>query len=72
MAEIASLLLEFPPAQRLSGEEYDKRIKSFIAALDQITAAKLYTADSQQDLLEVIIPLLAEIALALTNLMIDT
>lgn len=55
MAEIAARLLEFPPEHRLSSsEEYDKRIKAFIASLNQIPPTKLASADADQDLLEVI------------------
>lgn len=58
MSEIASQLLEFPPeipnGNKLSPEEYDKRVNDFLSAtLDKLSTTKIAEADAEQDLLQV-------------------
>lgn len=56
MAGIASHLLEFPPEEQLSPEQYNAAIKSFIDSLNKTDPAKLLKADEQQDFLQVLNP----------------
>lgn len=56
MADIASILLDFPPdnVAELNPGAYDKRIHSYLSNIRQISASKL-ASFSGQDLLDVCI-----------------
>lgn len=56
MANIASLLLEFPPDVRLEPDEFNKRINAHINSFVNISSHKLAAAEAEQDLLEVVLP----------------
>lgn len=55
MSDILSILLEFPPdnVAQLSVGAYDKKIRSYLSNIREITPKQLATLGNGQDLLDV-------------------
>ncbi|KAF2402305.1 hypothetical protein EJ06DRAFT_507035 [Trichodelitschia bisporula] len=64
MADLASLLLEFPPqdVEQLTPEEYEARITAFVASLREYGPQRAAAVDAEQDLLKILDPSINSIA----------